>query len=98
MDISGDEFEPTAEEVAADAAHAPLLCVNADRWDRFLSWVRDIEQPWADGADDTDEYRRARALQYCNHARAVSRDLYDLKPTMASWVPHSACNIVPRQI
>ena len=39
MDISGDEFEPTAEEVAAEAAHAPLLCVNADRWDRFLSWV-----------------------------------------------------------
>ena len=72
--------------------------MNADRWDRFLSWVRDIEQPWADGADDTDEYRRARALQYCNHARGVSRDLYDLKPTMASWVPHIACNIVPRQI
>ena len=39
-----------------------------------------------------------RHLQYCNGERAVSRDLYALKPTMASWVPHIACNIVPQQI
>ena len=38
------------------------------------------------------------ALQWCNGARPVARDLIDLKPTMASWVPHIACNIVPRQI
>lgn len=95
MDVSGDEFEPTKEQVAAEAARAPLIVDNADRWDRFLSWVRGIEQPWQ---EDTDEYRKMRALQYCNGARATSRDLYDLKPTMHSWVPHIACNIVPRQI
>ena len=95
MDVSGDEFEPTEEEVDAEAARPKLIILNADRWDRFLSWVRDIELPWE---EDTDEYRRARALKYCNGARAVLRDLYDLKPTMASWVPHIACNIVPRQI
>ena len=96
MDVSGDEFEPTAEEIATEAARPKQIVLNADRWDRFLSWVRDIEVPWE--ASDTDEYRRMRALQYCNGARAVSRDLYDLKPTMESWVPHVACNIVPRQI
>ena len=95
MDLSGDEFEPTAEEIAAEAARAPLISVNAERWDRFLCWVRGIEVPWE---EDTDEYRKSRALQYCNGARVCSRDLYDLKPTMASWVPHIACNIVPRQI
>jgi len=50
------------------------------------------------GIEDTDDYRKVRALQYANHARACSRDLLHLKPTMASWVPHIACNIVPRQI
>ena len=95
MDISGDEFEPTDEEVAAAAQCVPLITLNAERWDTFLSWVSDLEVPWR---EDTDEYRKLRALQYCNGARAVSRDLYDLKPTMASWVPHIACNIVPRQI
>jgi hypothetical protein len=95
MDISGNKFEPTEEEVAAEAARAPLIILNAERWDAFLSWVSGIELPWA---EDTDEYRKERALQYCNGARAVSRDLYDLKPTMASWVPHIACNIVPQQI
>ena len=34
MDISGDEYEPTDEEVAAEAARTPLLLLNADRWDR----------------------------------------------------------------
>ena len=95
MDISDDEFEPTDEEVAAEAAEAPLVATTADRWDRFLNWTRSIEVPWG---DDTDQYRQQRALEYCNHARAVSRDLYALKPTMESWVPHIACNIAPRQI
>eukprot|EP00966_Prymnesium_polylepis_P212029 4911010-Prymnesium_polylepis.1 len=67
MDVSGDEFEPTADEIASEAAPAPLISVNADRWDHFLSWGRDIEVPWE---GDTDEYRNARALQYCNGARA----------------------------
>ena len=39
-----------------------------------------------------------RALSYANGARLCSRDLLQLKPTMLSWVPHIACNIVPRQI
>ena len=91
MDVSGDEFEPTEDEIEAEAAIAPLISLNADRWDRFLEWTRDIEQPWV---ADTDQYRKERALQWCNGARAVARDLYDLKPTMHSWVPHIACNIL----
>lgn len=97
MEVSDDEFAPTADEVAEEEAdEAELLVQNSLRWDRFLNWVRDIETPW--DADDSDEYRKFRALQYCNGARAVARDLYALKPTLESWVPHIACNIVPRQI
>ena len=96
MNVSDDEFEPTEDEVAVEASRESLVVVNADRWDRFLDWVRHIEVLWEEDADD---YRKLRALEYCNDARACSRDLYDLKPTMASWVPpHIACNIVPRQI
>ena len=56
MDVSGDEFEPTEDQIAQEAARAPLFVVNAARWDRFLNWVRAIEQPW--DASDGDSYRR----------------------------------------
>ena len=69
---------------------------DADRWDRFLAWVRDIHASWEPA--DTDAYRKQRALQWLNHAMGCSRDLLELKPTLMSWVPHVACFIVPRQI
>ena len=96
LDFGADDpFAPTAEEVAAEAEKPSLLQENAGYWDNFLRWVREIEFPWT---EDTDAYRTQRALMYCNGARRVARDLYTLKPTMKSWVPHIACNIVPRQI
>ena len=82
--MSGDEFEPTDAEVAAEAARAPLISLNADRWDHFLEWVHDIEVPWS---SDTDEYRKMRALSYANGARLCSRDLLQLKPTMLWFAP-----------
>ena len=95
MDVSDDEFAPSEEEIAVEAARTPLISENATFWDDFLQWTRDTETEWA---EDTDEYRKARALKYCNGARRVARALLQLKPTMHSWVPHIACNIVPRQI
>jgi hypothetical protein len=95
MDLSDDEFAATEEQVAQEAAREPRVMLNAGRWDRFLEWVRAEEVPWT---EDSDLYRKGRALQYFNNARACSRDLLDLKPTMKSWVPHIACNIVPRQM
>lgn len=95
MDLSGDDFEPDETEVEQEEKEESLLERNASRWDRFLSWVRAIETTWE---SDTDEYRKARAVEWFNHSRACSRDLYELKPTLQSWVPHISCNIVPRQI
>lgn len=95
MDISGDEFEPTDDDVAREEREEPLLNTNAEKWDRFLEWVRDTEARWE---SDTDIYRRERAVQWFNSAQRCSRDLYELKPTLQSWVPHIACNIVTRQI
>ena len=95
MDIEGGMFAPTAEEIAAEENLPSLLVENSLCWDHFLDWTRDIEAPWI---SDTDDYRKARSLSYCNRARTVARDLKRLKPTMLSWVPHIACNVVPRQI
>ena len=94
MNVSG-AFAPSDDEVAEEEEQPSLLVETATYWDHFLDWVRDIETTWT---DDSDDYRKQRALQYCNGARSVSRDLLKLKPTMQSWVPHIACNIVPRQI
>ena len=68
---------------------------HAQAWDNFLEWVRLIQTPWA---SDSDEYRKSRAVSWFNCARRCSRDLYTLKPTMLTWVPHIASYIVPRQI
>jgi hypothetical protein len=69
---------------------------HARYWDNFLEWNRDIQRPW--DPQDTDSYRQKRAVSWFLHARQCSRDLYALKPTMKSWVPHIACNVVTRQI
>lgn len=95
MDLSDDEFDATEEEIEKEVDAPSLLRSNATRWDTFMEWVRDIEAPWE---EDSDEYRKRRALSYCNHARRCARDFMELKPTLMSWVPHIACNVVPRQI
>jgi hypothetical protein len=94
MDVGG-EFAPTEDEVAVEEQQESLLTTTSRDWDHFLNWTRDIETPWT---DDSDQYRRQRALSYVNLARHCARSLHRLKPTMLSWVPHIACNIVPRQI
>ena len=93
--MDGSEFEPTAEEVAAEEAEEPLMMSNADKWDQFLAWVRSQQEPWT---SDSDEYREGRSLEYFNYAMGCSRDLIELKPTLKSWVPHVACFIASRQI
>ena len=95
MRVDGGMFAPSDDEVEEERERPSLLQETAGYWDNFLNWVADIETPWL---EDSDAYRRKRALQYCNGARRCSRDLHTLKPTMQSWVPHIACNIVPRQI
>tara|TARA_B110000046_G_scaffold183516_1_gene219765 strand:+ start:741 stop:1991 length:1251 start_codon:yes stop_codon:yes gene_type:complete len=95
MDVGGGMFAPSDDEIEAESDRPALIMETSDYWDNFLSWVKEIEHPWL---EDSDAYRRNRALLYCNAARCCSRDLHILKPTMQSWVPHIACNIVPRQI
>ena len=73
---------------------------DAARWDRFLELVRAFHEPWPQGEEDTDEYRKTRALIIVNLAAAVCKDLYELKPLdgVASWVPPILLFIVPRQM
>eukprot|EP00965_Chrysotila_dentata_P067811 2243877-Pleurochrysis_carterae.AAC.1 len=35
-------------------------------WDNFLAYVIAAEKPWASPENDTDEYRKARAVDFFN--------------------------------
>ena len=93
-----EEYGPDEEELAREEAEEPLMCANAQAWDDFLNLVRAIQAPWAEGDDDTDEYRKLRALETFNVTALVCNDLKRLSPTMRTWVPHIALFIVPRQM
>eukprot|EP00316_Scyphosphaera_apsteinii_P016597 CAMPEP_0119316506 /NCGR_PEP_ID=MMETSP1333-20130426/39836_1 /TAXON_ID=418940 /ORGANISM="Scyphosphaera apsteinii, Strain RCC1455" /LENGTH=191 /DNA_ID=CAMNT_0007322169 /DNA_START=52 /DNA_END=623 /DNA_ORIENTATION=+ len=95
---SDDEYEPDEEVLAREEAEESLMVSNAVVWDHFLELVRAIQTPWAEGADDTDEYRKMRALECFNLASQVCNDLKALSPTMKTWVPHILLFIVPRQM
>ena len=95
MDTSHDEFAPTDEEIEAESEEEPDMMLHAGMWDNYLEWVRTVQEPWA---EDSDEYRQKRALEYFNNSMQCSRDLLTLKPTLQSWVPHISCFVVPRQI
>ena len=74
------------------------MLANASRWDNFLALVAAFQAPWPQGAADTDEYRKERALEAFNVALLVCHDLHELKPTGITWVPHILLFIVPRQM
>eukprot|EP00965_Chrysotila_dentata_P205210 6182821-Pleurochrysis_carterae.AAC.3 len=47
MDIDEeDEYAPSAEELHEEEQEEPLMMTNADRWDRFLEFVKEIQRPW----------------------------------------------------
>ena len=92
------EYVPTAEEIEDEEAEEPLMMSNADKWDRFLDYVRQTSAPWPQGEADTDDYRKGRALEAFSLGAAVANDLLKLKPTMLTWVPHVMVFIVPRQM
>eukprot|EP00966_Prymnesium_polylepis_P326173 7382094-Prymnesium_polylepis.1 len=93
-----DEYVPTEEELEQEEREEPLMMLNAARWDRFLSLVRSIHQPWPQGEEDTTAYREKRATEAFNLSAKVANDLLELKPTLMSWVPHIAVFVVPRQM
>ena len=92
------EYAPTAADVAQEELEEPLMMQNAEAWDNFLDMVRETQRPWPQGAADSDDYRKSRALAHFNCMLKVCNDLLRLKPTMLSWVPHIALFIVPRQM
>jgi hypothetical protein len=66
MDVSGGMFAPSDDEIEEESERPSLIMETSDYWDNFLSSVKEIEQPWL---EDSDAYRRNRALLYCNAAR-----------------------------
>ena len=87
MEMDFDEvYAPTEEEVAAEEDEEPLMMANAQRWDNFIALIESSARAWPQGAEDTDEYRKARAVEYFNLAAVVACDLLELKATMGTWV------------
>ena len=122
-DVYADDV--TAEDVAAEEEEASVMMEAADAWQHFLDYVDLVQSPWAQGPEDTDNYRKLRAVQLYNAGACaplacalcprvlisalslcprgcagakVANDLYRLKPTLKSWVPHIMVFIVPRQV
>ena len=92
------EYAPTAEDIQAEEQLLPLMMENAQRWDNFLDYVRCCTAEWPQGELDTEEYRQGRALSAFNQGCCCATDLFELKPTLDTWVPHICCYIVPRQM
>ena len=93
-----DEYSPTAEDIEREEQEEPLMMQNAGRWDTFFALVAAISRAWPQGDEDTDEYRKGRALEVFNLGAKCANDILTLKPTMQTWVPHILVFIVPRQM
>ena len=93
-----DEYAPTDDDVAQEEQEEPVMMADAARWDRFFTLVQSLTAEWPQGAADTDDYRKGRAVTNFNHSAAVANDLHELKPDGTSWVPHILVFIVSRQL
>ena len=83
-----DEYSPTEEDVEHEEELEPTMMQNAARWDHFFALVESISRPWPQGEEDTDEYRKARAVEVFNLGAQCANDILALKPTILTWVPH----------
>ena len=61
-----DELNVTEEELCAEEAEEPEMMLHAKYWDNFLDLIRETQRPWAKAEDDTDDYRKGRALNLFN--------------------------------
>mmetsp|Transcript_13807 Transcript_13807/g.29920 ORF Transcript_13807/g.29920 Transcript_13807/m.29920 type:complete len:207 (+) Transcript_13807:1497-2117(+) len=95
MDLGDDEFAPTDEEIAEEETAEPEMMQHAQIWDNYMTWVRMVQVPWT---DDADEYHDQRDVEYFNYSMQCSRNLLRLKPAIRPWVPHISCFVVPRQM
>lgn len=67
MDLGFDpEIEPTESDLEEEADEEPDMMVHAQYWDDFLALIDLMQSPWAKPAEDTDEYRKQRAVKVFN--------------------------------
>ena len=61
-----DDLNVTADEIAAEEEEEPMMMTHAKYWDNFLDLVNTCNEEWATPEDDTDEYRKGRAVRAFN--------------------------------
>ena len=66
-----DELNVTEEELAAEEEEVPQMMAHAQMWDNFKAFVDAAEEPWAKPEDDTDDYRKMRAVRNFNLGRTT---------------------------
>lgn len=93
---SDDEDEGVAHAGAdedEDDDHLTRIQRDAKSWDAFLSLVYAL-RPFD---DDSQEYRKARAVQTFNAAADMMKEYKRLHPSAVSACPHVALCVLPRQ-
>ena len=68
---------------------------NAAAWDDFLEYVQLLQEPWAAPQDDTDSYRKKRAVQFFNSGVPT---LPAPPPSHADWLMWHAGNKVANHL
>ena len=83
-----DELNVTEEEIAAEEDDEPTMMQNAKYWDDFNALVEEAQKPWAAPDDDTDDYRKKRAVAFFNVANVracAPRPLHAPRPSPPLW-------------
>ena len=61
-----DDYAPTEDEIRQEEEEEPTMMQNADAWDDFLAYVALLQSDWATPDEDTDNYRKKRAVEFFN--------------------------------
>ena len=66
---SDSECSVDSEDIAAEeGGSAADMLEHATYWDHFLAYIDAKTAPWAEGDDDSDDYRKKRSFEQFNLA------------------------------
>ena len=71
----------TEDEIAAEDDDEPTMMQNAKYWDDFNALVDEAQKPWATPDDDTDDYRKQRAVAFFNVANVRASTVRAPRPS-----------------
>ena len=67
LDYDSECSVDSTDIAAEQAGGAAMMLQHATYWDDFLEYMDANHAPWAEGDDDTDDYRKGRAVEQFNN-------------------------------